>query len=62
VVFCAYEIFLIIHKINFKPKLLKFNLTLFLVNDLIVTLNLLVLFKGKYFHKLVIKRVVNPKE
>ena len=62
VVFCAYEIFLIILKISFKPKLLKCNLTFFAVNDLIVTLNLLVLFKGTYFHKSVIKRVVNPKE
>jgi len=61
-VFCAYEIFLIILKMSFKPNILKCNLTLFPVNDLIVTLNLLVLFKGKYFQKSVIKRVVNPNE
>jgi len=47
---------------SFKPNILKCNLTLFPVNDLIVTLNLLVLFKGKYFQKSVIKRVVNPNE
>ena len=62
VVFCAYEIFLIILTISFKPKLLKCNLTLFSVNDLIVTLNLLVFLKGTYFHKSVIKREANPKE
>ena len=47
---------------SFKPNPLKCNLTLFPINDLIVTMNLLVLFKGKYFHKSVIKRVVNRKE